>query len=78
LIFRLPHLSRLDRRGARAIGMLAQLCRERRTLLILSGVQHEAWGVLGHEGVLDEVGPRNVLRRWSDALERAREFLGTQ
>lgn len=77
LVVRLSRLPRLDRRGAHAIKALSGLCREGRTRLLLSEVQPHAWRDLGQEGVLDEVGPGNVFAHWQEALERARQLLGS-
>ena len=76
LILRLARVPYLDARGARAVAMLSLLCRQRRTLLLLSDVRPEVWRGLGRQGVLDEIGPGNILTRWQAALDRAREFLG--
>lgn len=76
LIVRLSRVPYLDRRGARAVAVLAQLCRQRRALLVLSDVQPGAWQGLGREGVIDEVGPNNVFTRWPEALQRAKRYLG--
>ena len=76
LILRLNRVPALDRRGSRAIAMLAKLCRDRRALLVLSDVHSEAWRVLGNDGVLDEIGPSNVFTQWCEALKRARQLLG--
>jgi hypothetical protein len=76
LIVRLARIPCLDRRGAHAITVLSQLCRGRRTRLLLSDVQADTWRGLGREGVLDEVGPGNVFAEWQRALDRASELLG--
>jgi hypothetical protein len=76
LIVRLARVPYLDRRGAHALTALSRLCRERRTRLLLSDVQPDAWGGLGREGVLDEVGPGSVFTQWRDAENRARDLLG--
>ncbi|MEO8140618.1 MAG: sodium-independent anion transporter [Gemmatimonadota bacterium] len=76
LILRLTRVPYLDLRGARSIALLAELCRERRTLLLLSEVHPETRQGLGRGGVMDEIGPGNIFSRWEDALQRARDFLG--
>ena len=76
LIFRLSHVPFIDRQGARTIGILAQLCRRRRTVLLLSDVQPDTWRGLGTAGVIDELGPGNIFVRWNEAVARARHLLG--
>lgn len=78
LIVRLGRVPRLDRRGAHAIKVLARLCREGRTRLLLSEVEAETRGKLGREGALDEIGPRNVFSHWEEAMARARQLLGIE
>lgn len=76
LIFRLSPIAYIDRQAARTIATLAQLCRQRHTVLLLSDVQPEVWRGLGKEGVIDELGPDNIVVGWTEALARARRLLG--
>lgn len=76
LILRWTRVTYLDRRGARSFALVAKLCRERRTLLLLGDVHPETRQGLGRGGVMDDIGPGDIFPRREEALRRARDFLG--
>ncbi len=75
LILRLARVRWLDRRAALTIANLARLCRERHGQLLLSDLAPANRRILAQEGILDDLGPANVLPDFAGAVARARVFL---
>lgn len=76
LILRLGRLTLVDRRGVLVLRALLLLCRDRRTRLLLCDAQPLVRRLLVESGLLDDLGPLNLLPGLPEALQRARTLLG--
>ena len=74
-IIRMRHVPMVDVTAANAMKDMLRECKKRGIVLLLSGVLEQPRRALDQFGLLEEIGPRNVLNDIDDALVRARELL---
>ena len=74
LIVRMRHVPAIDSTGLHALRELVRRSMHDRTAVILSEVLDQPRTVLTTSGLLDEVGPENVIDSFGDALARATEI----
>ena len=74
LIVRMRHVPAMDSTGLHALRELVRRSMRDRTAVILSEVLDQPRTVLTTSGLLDEVGPDNVIDSFGDALARATEI----
>jgi SulP family sulfate permease len=75
LILRMRRVPTMDATGLRALEDVFEKCQRDGTVLLLSGVHPRPRAYLQRFGLLDRIGPANVLDNFDMALVRARELL---
>jgi len=78
LILQTRHVLALDATGLRALADLKKQCARYKTHFIISGVHAQPIIAMERSGFLYEIGENNVFKTIDDALNRAREVLGTE
>ena len=75
LILRLRHLLVLDASGLSALKDLNSQCQRYQTRLLLEGIHAQPLIAMERSGLLEEMGPENVLGSLDESLERAKAVL---
>jgi len=78
LILQTRHVLALDATGLRALADLKKQCARYKTHLIISGIHAQPMIAMERSGFLYEIGENNVFKTIDEALNRAREVLGTE
>ncbi|HEX6574263.1 MAG TPA: SulP family inorganic anion transporter [Gemmatimonadaceae bacterium] len=77
LIIRMRHVLALDSTGMHALKEVVHRSRREGTLVLLSGVHMQPLVALTGSAVLNELGKENLYGTFDEALERARQHVGS-
>lgn len=76
LILRLRNVPAIDATGINTIENIYEDCRNKKSVLILSGIHAQPLFAAEKAGLIEKIGIENVKGNIEDALERAKEILG--
>lgn len=76
VILRIRHVPAIDASGIHVIEDLMLRCRKKGSALIISGIHSQPLFAMQKAGLLDEIGPDNIVSNIDSALNRSREILG--
>lgn len=76
VILRIRHVPAIDASGMYVIEDLLMRCRKKGSTLIISGIGPQPLSAMQKSGLLDKIGPENIVGNIDTALNHAREILG--
>ena len=76
-ILRMRRVPAIDATGIHALDEFRRKCKRQGTTLLLAGVHAQPMFALTRYGLLDQIGEENLFGNIDDALNRARELVGT-
>ena len=65
----------IDATGLRALEDVCERCRKEGIVVILAGIQSQPMNMVAKTGLIESIGPKNLVSDIEEALTRANELL---